>query len=58
MYDYAAGVNPRQRKIIPEKFTAARLEDPGSGSGDPAGVISQKEHNYGIRANMAVVWAE
>ncbi|MEY4987234.1 MAG: hypothetical protein RL567_1013 [Bacteroidota bacterium] len=52
------GLDPRQRKIIPEKFTAARVADPGSGSWDPAGVKSQKKNNYGIRANMAVVWAE
>ncbi|MEN9959168.1 MAG: hypothetical protein RLZZ474_1412 [Bacteroidota bacterium] len=52
------GLDPRQRKIIPEKFTAARVFDPGSGSWDPAGVMSQKKNNYGIRANMAVVWPE
>jgi hypothetical protein len=52
------GLDPRQRKIIPEKFTAARVKDPGSGSWDPAGVMSQKKNNYGIRANMAVVWTQ
>lgn len=52
------GLDPRQRKIFPEKFTAARVKDPGSGSGDPAGVKSLKSNKYGIRANMAVVWAE
>jgi hypothetical protein len=52
------GLDPRQRKIIPEKFTAARVKDPGSGSWDPAGVMSQKKNKYGIRANMALVWTQ